>query len=282
VLAQILDYADVLQMEVRAPEICELSGGLDSEEQRDQIEELLQTGDFLLVVCGDRIQSTLVRLMKPMADRPQHATSRFNVAMVSLALYAVGHDNEELILVPNIVGVIERAERALELAVSVRVRNEQGQDLAASVTTAHQVRREAIADEAALFGVLDDHVDPDELESCRRTLRDILERAKDEGFEIAWSRTKKGGSPYFMIQGPGSGVRFFTFYSDGWALTMRRSFAARVREESIVLALTELFRKLGEPYEGRDDNWVDPTLPGATDAIFAYCRTMRDVIANEA
>lgn len=283
VLAQLLEYADTLQHEVRSEEVCKAARGrsFNSEETRDELARVLASGDFLLLVCGDRLQSSLVRLMKPFLDRLRHATSRFDMGLLSLAMYRGEGRSPELYLVPNVVGLIERSERQLELNVDVRVMSEAGIELRAESATRGSVNTTAEPDEDHFFRSLSERLTDEEREPTIGSIHDVLTRARTDGFEVIWGRTKKGGSLYFMLKSSVSDARLFTIYSSGSALTMRRSFVGRLERSDLSRALTTLHDELDEEYlEERDDYWLDPNDIRFPDAALKFCRDVRDRLAS--
>lgn len=134
VLAQLLEYANTLQFDVEVDEILAKTDERTRawlSDRRDDLDRLKKRGDFLLIICGDRIQPRLVAIAKPMLDRRDHVLSGIELALVSLALY---EGDGMRVLVPNVVGAVTRGER--DLCIEVTVRTEDGKSLPATVKVA--------------------------------------------------------------------------------------------------------------------------------------------------
>lgn len=129
VLGQILDYARVLKEEIDFSRLCELLSDehrswLDAND--DLIEEALRDGDFLLLVCGDRIQPRVVEYVKHLRERLDPLIS-LDVALMSIAIFSNGTQH---VLVPYVVASIT-AERGI--TIKVVVQTSSGEMLPASV-----------------------------------------------------------------------------------------------------------------------------------------------------
>ncbi|WP_438040202.1 hypothetical protein [Sorangium sp. So ce128] len=132
VLAQILDYARVVQQSWASARLPELEYKLRGHAQwvRENEEALRQScrhADFLLVIAGDGIDEGLAKLAPRFAGRDD-PLSLTELALVSLAMYAL--DNEYL-LVPHVVSAVLRSER--EITVRVLVQDAQGRAVPADV-----------------------------------------------------------------------------------------------------------------------------------------------------
>ena len=114
VLGQILDYAKVLR-ETDFSRLCDLL----SEEHRswldgndDLIAHSLRHADFLLLICGDRIQPRVVEYVKHLKEQLDPLVA-VDVALMSIAIFS---DGTHHILVPYVVGLIT-AERGITIKV---------------------------------------------------------------------------------------------------------------------------------------------------------------------
>ena len=129
VLAQILEYAN---KDISADEVL-AKAGPDVREwlaaHRDSLEQLLLRGDFLLMICGDRINPRLLEIAKPMLDRRTLALRGVELVLLSLALYET---EGTAIVIPNLVGAVTNFERDLRIEVTVRM--DEGRALPATVT----------------------------------------------------------------------------------------------------------------------------------------------------
>ncbi len=132
VLAQILDYARVVQEQWASARLLELEDKLRGQAQwvRENAEALRQScrhADFLLVIAGDGIDDGLAKLAPRFAGRDD-PLSLTELVLVSMAMYALG---TEYLLVPHVVSAVQRSER--EMTVRVLVHDAQGRAVPADV-----------------------------------------------------------------------------------------------------------------------------------------------------
>jgi hypothetical protein len=132
VLAQILDYARVVQEQWASARLPDLEDKLRGHAQwvRENEEALRQScrhADFLLVIAGDGIDDGLAKLAPRFAGRddPLRLTE---LVLVSMAMYALG---TEYLLVPHVVSAVQRSER--EMTVRVLVQDAQGRAVPADI-----------------------------------------------------------------------------------------------------------------------------------------------------
>jgi hypothetical protein len=119
VLAQVLDYAMSLPR-VEMAVLPDLPKGCGV--RREEVEEHIQQGDFLLIVAGDLLDSRAVRLGRALLG--DHMVNEWDLAMVEVAVFK-GADTSKppkYLLVPHLRGVLER-----ELRQVVKVEVEQGE-----------------------------------------------------------------------------------------------------------------------------------------------------------
>jgi len=120
VLAQVLDYSLNLEEKIDVDTLVDnLSKHGDwLEENRDRIESTLHTSDYLLLICGDRIQERLISLVDRFVKRSDANPLRLTeLCLVSMAIYSDGTTH---LLIPNIVNAVIGAQRALTIRVEVR------------------------------------------------------------------------------------------------------------------------------------------------------------------
>lgn len=132
VLAQILDYARVVQEHWASARLTELEDKLRGHAQwvRENEETLRQScrhADFLLVIAGDGIDDGLAKLARRFAGKDD-PLSLTELALVSMAMYALG---TAYLLVPHVVSAVQRSER--EMTVRVLVQDAQGRAVPADV-----------------------------------------------------------------------------------------------------------------------------------------------------
>lgn len=217
VLAQTLEYAN---KNISADELLEkaapdVRAWLTS--HRDSLDRLLRRGDFLLIICGDRIQPRLLEIAKPMLDRPTLSLRGVELVLLSLALYEA---EGTAIVVPNLVGAVTNFER--DLRIEVTVRTDEGRKLPVKLARAERateapraipVRRqsserwteERFLDQARTNAR--EHVGPEG--DWAGSLEAILRRcAETPGLVVRWSPPNiKNGYFSIEVQRPAGDVR---------------------------------------------------------------------------
>src|SRR5690606_25466975 len=76
--------------------------------------ECLNSGRFLLIIAGDALDPRALRLSQSMLAR--HLTSEWDLAMVDLNVYRQQQDEDRLLMVPELLGMMQ-----VELRQVVRV-----------------------------------------------------------------------------------------------------------------------------------------------------------------
>jgi hypothetical protein len=121
VLAQVLDYSLNLEEKIDVDALVEILPKQHSdwlEENRDRIESTLHLGDYLLLICGDRIQERLIRLVDRFVKRADANPLKLTeLCLVSMAIYSDGTTH---LLIPNLVSAVIGAQRTLTIRVEVR------------------------------------------------------------------------------------------------------------------------------------------------------------------
>lgn len=103
VVAQVLDYALSLQ-ETDRDDLPELPDHPAAPLEEDLI-ECLSAGRFLLVIAGDALDPRALRLSQSMLAR--HLTSEWDLAMVDLNVFRTPHNEDALIVVPELLGTVQ-------------------------------------------------------------------------------------------------------------------------------------------------------------------------------
>jgi hypothetical protein len=195
VLAQALEYASRIQHELTADDLMD---ALDSTHEqwaranRAEIDDSLRAGDVLVVICGDEIHPRLERLLDGISRR-NDLLSGYELCLVSLAIYRGG--SEEL-FVPNVVGLVSRAERGPVIRVTVE--NTEGHALPATVTLSVGADNETRArDTAEFFAGWTKRFGGDAREACEA----VLDSLSQAGIAELWQSTTLGGRPTVHMTG---------------------------------------------------------------------------------
>src|SRR3990172_12671525 len=151
VLGQILDYAKAL----RETDLDGLSGLLPDNKHRvwldandDLVRQALHDANFLLLICGDRIQPRLIEYVKYLKGQLDPLIS-VDVALMALAIFSNGTHH---IFIPHVVALIT-AEQGI--TIKVEVQNAEGDYLPAKVsieeeTSSKKSRRDKMEMEALI------------------------------------------------------------------------------------------------------------------------------------
>jgi hypothetical protein len=153
VLGQVLDYARTL----RQLSLEELSDRVPDEQRawleanEDLLVAALRTGDFLLLVCGDRIRPRLIDYLDFLKEQLDPLVA-VEVALVSVAIFSGGGTH---VLVPYVAAALITAERPL--TVKVVVKDSTGGDVPAQVAVGEEpgvtTRRERIEEKELLDAI---------------------------------------------------------------------------------------------------------------------------------
>lgn len=103
VVAQVLDYALSVQ-EADREDLPDLPHVPNAPLEEDLI-ECLNSGRFLLIIAGDALDPRALRLSQSMLAR--HLTSEWDLAMVDLNVYRSAHDDDQLFMVPELLGTVQ-------------------------------------------------------------------------------------------------------------------------------------------------------------------------------
>lgn len=115
VLAQILEYAHSVQTSLSLDDLPDnISDWV--EEYRDDIRRGMRTGDFLLIICGDAIDRSLMNLVRSYVDRLD-PSNLSDLVLIAMAIYS---DGETHVLVPHVAAGTERAVRDLTVRVEIQ------------------------------------------------------------------------------------------------------------------------------------------------------------------
>jgi len=103
VVAQVLDYALALQ-DVEREDLPALPDSPSAPLEED-LGECLASGRFLLIIAGDALDPRALRLSNSMLAR--HLTSEWDLAMVDLNVYRADGAPDDLLLVPELLGLVQ-------------------------------------------------------------------------------------------------------------------------------------------------------------------------------
>jgi hypothetical protein len=255
VLAQILDYAKKLQFDVGVEEIV---AKVDEPTRTwlnrhpERLQALKARGDFLLLICGDRIQPDLVEIAKPMLDHRNHVVSRVELALVSLALY---EGDGSIVLVPNLVGAVVCAER--DLCIEVTVRSHTGelptvkaqvleQAFAEARTAGPRRVRRSWTREAFLEQAAQGSAEAGEDENYEPALRDLLAFADEtEGLSISFGTGRTNATFVISVDDPVSPMSLGAVWSDARIYLYRNVFGGVLGEARSISRVAELLERLG-------------------------------------
>jgi hypothetical protein len=135
VVAQVLDYAVALQ-EIPRLELPKFPTSEDAP-NADDLEDCLRAGKFLLIVAGDSLDPRALRLSQALLAG--HLTSEWDLAMVDMNLYQSVAESAELLIVPELRGVLVAETRQV-----VRVQIE-GETPRARIVVEHLPAAESVS-----------------------------------------------------------------------------------------------------------------------------------------
>jgi hypothetical protein len=208
-VAQVLDYALSLQESDR-DDLPDLPISPNAPLEED-LAECLSSGRFLLIIAGDSLDPRALRLSQSMLAR--HLTSEWDLAMVDLNVYRRRHDEDELIVVPELLGTLQT-----ELRQVVRVVVE-GESVRARVVVDKVVRDESRAMPSTSPVSIDDFLlqvqrqVPVQLEMARRIIDQMQKIATRSGDIITLSL--RGTSASLYHASPSGPRRFLSLRTDG-------------------------------------------------------------------
>jgi hypothetical protein len=136
VIGQVIEYAAKFQDEVRSDELKqrfpEHSEWL--EQNAELLDRQIESGDLLLIICGDSIHSNVADIVTRLARRTdRYPLSGMELCLIGMDLYE--RENER-ILIPHVIGTVARAQRQLE----IRVVDATGAPLRAHAEAGHTPR----------------------------------------------------------------------------------------------------------------------------------------------
>jgi hypothetical protein len=209
VVAQVLDYALSLQESDRE-DLPELPNSPHAPLEED-LAECLNSGRFLLIIAGDALDPRALRLSQSMLAR--HLTSEWDLAMVDLNVYRRQQQENELLVVPELLGTVQA-----ELRQVVRV-VVQGESVKARVVVDKIVLDEARSGPGAVVASVDDFLAqvqrqvPAQLDVARRIIDRMQQIAARSGGVVTFGvRTTSANLYYASSSGP---RRFLSLRADG-------------------------------------------------------------------
>lgn len=209
VVAQVLDYALSLQDSDRE-DLPELPDSPHAPLEEDLI-ECLRSGKFLLVIAGDSLDPRALRLSQSMLAR--HLTSEWDLAMVDLNVYRRHSGDEDLLVVPELLGTVQA-----ELRQVVRV-VVQGESVKARVVVEKVASGEARARSGPVLGSVEDFLTelerqrPEQLDVGRRLVRQLQDMAATSDGRITLGLLSGSASLYW--HGESGAKRFLSLRTDG-------------------------------------------------------------------
>lgn len=209
VVAQVLDYALSLQESDRE-DLPDLPNSPDAPLEED-LAECLRSGRFLLIIAGDALDPRALRLSQSMLGR--HLTSEWDLAMVDLNVYRRRHDDDDLIVVPELLGTLQT-----ELRQVVRVVVE-GESVRARVVVDKVVRDESRATPGTVATSVDEFLlevqrqVPAQFEMARLIVDHMQQTATMSGGVVTFGlRATSANLYYASSNGP---RRFLSLRTDG-------------------------------------------------------------------
>ncbi len=287
VLAQALDYAERLQYAVTGDELlrrCVPEARSLLEENREVLGSVMRRGDFLVLICGDRLQPRLVALVKPFLDRRKHMLSKFELALVSLALYE-DKARAEFVLVPNVVGAVVHGER--DIVLTVVVTDAEGERIGATVSAdapaeARPTRRAVWTEETFFENVALENkgaswADPES------GLRRLFEFLKEEQFAIQWGSGKTAS--FTVIAEPG-GAKMIWSNSQANVSLYRAALVNVLGIQPVHDAIARLSSELGGEIDtSKQDPWLPDSFnisdPVQQKALFRFLVEIKSALVSD-
>lgn len=209
VVAQVLDYALSLQESDRE-DLPELPASPHAPLEED-LAECLGSGRFLLIIAGDALDPRALRLSQSMLAR--HLTSEWDLAMVDLNVYRRQQDEDALLVVPELLGMVQT-----DLRQVVRVVVE-GESVKARVVVDKIVHDEARASSGTTAASVEEFLItvqkqvPAQLDLGRRIVDCMQQMAARSGGTLTVAvRTTSANLYYASPSGP---RRFLSLRTDG-------------------------------------------------------------------
>lgn len=209
VVAQVLDYALSLQDSERE-DLPDLPDSPHAPLEED-LAECLNSGRFLLIIAGDALDPRALRLSQSMLAR--HLTSEWDLAMVDLNVYRQQQDEDRLLMVPELLGMMQ-----VELRQVVRVVVE-GESAKVRVVVDKIVHDEERASRSVVLTSVDEFLSqvqkqvPNQLDLARRIVDRMQQMALRSGGVLTFGlRTTSANLYYASSSGP---RRFLSLRTDG-------------------------------------------------------------------
>jgi hypothetical protein len=201
VLGQILDYKKALN-ESDVERLSELlpNQGVWLETNEDLVNQALQNADFLLLVCGDRIQSRLVGYVEHLKEQLDPLISA-DIALMSLAIFT---DGTHYIFVPYVVSLVT-AERGI--TIKVVVQDARGEGLAASTTVIEETEQEVVRRQRIEVEDLLSSIREVGGEAAALAAQELLDYARELGAQVR----RRGASVSVRVRDTTTGKRSTVF-----------------------------------------------------------------------
>lgn len=209
VVAQVLDYALSLQ-DADREDLPELPDSVHAPLEEDLV-ECLRSGRFLLVIAGDALDPRALRLSQSMLAR--HLTSEWDLVMVDLNVYRRKQDEDALLVVPELLGMVQSDLRQVVRVVV------QGESVKARVVVDKIVHDEERASNAAPVASVEEFLSnvrkqvPAQVELGRRIVERMQQMAARSAGTLSFGlRTTSANLYYASPVGP---RRILSLRTDG-------------------------------------------------------------------
>jgi hypothetical protein len=247
-----------------------LQAWLKADATRARLCTILARGDFLLLVCGDRIHPEFLDLLE-YTRRKLGPAVLSELCLLSLALYS-SSDGQEHLFVPSVVGLVTRTARDVAVKVEVTVKDRHGRSVEAEAVVSAGPDEESPArlragkewDEEGFLERLGDTPAAGGLERVLGWARSA------PGVRVRWNA---GESPTFFVQsaqvGGARGVLFRgTAWRGGRLQIPRKDHAEPAR--NVGRRVEDLLRRTDE---GEEKYPLFDPAPLVDDAVFERFRS---------
>lgn len=209
VVAQVLDYALSLQ-DCDREDLPVLPDSPHAPLEEDLV-ECLNSGRFLLIIAGDALDPRALRLSQSMLAR--HLTSEWDLAMVDLNVYRQQQNEGDLLVVPELLGMVQTDLRQVVRVVV------QGESVKARVVVDKIVHEEERVPRGSALASFDEFLAnvqkevPAQFESARRILDRMQQVAAQSGGALTLGIRTTSASLYHAS--PSGPRRFLSLRTDG-------------------------------------------------------------------
>lgn len=209
VVAQVLDYALSLQDSDRE-DLPDLPHSPHTPLEEDLI-ECLRAGRFLLIIAGDALDPRALRLSQSMLAK--HLTSEWDLAMVDLNVYRHQADDTNLLLVPELLGIVQADVRQVVRVVV------QGESVRARVVVEKITDQDDRPRSGSSLASVEDFLGqvarqtPNQLDVARRLIEIMRMMVTRSGGSLTFGLRSVSASLYYAS--PSGPKRFLSLRTDG-------------------------------------------------------------------